>query len=420
MKSYKTKRMKKAIIVFAVILSACTASTDNNVNDLIAKRDSLQKAQLEISKELNQIDHEIAILDSSRNADDLKIIKKITAQKNRIASIQLQIKKLEGKMTPEVKDNLTPVVVKQVKGEEFNHYIIVYGNVAAKNYALISPEMNGRIEEIYVNEGQQVSKGKLLLSLNTDAIEKQIEGTKSSLDLATITFEKQEALWKQGIGSEIQYLGAKNQKETLETQIEALEAQRRMAQIRAPFSGIVDKIFSKKGEIASPMMPVVEFVNLDRMIVKADVSESYIGKVKAGQIVELTFASLPDVKIETPIIRVSKVIDSKSRTFQIELNVNNHKQLMRPNMISTIRIKDFSSEDAFVVPSLVIRKDISGNYVYIVQEKEEQQIVEKRYVKTSLSYDDKTMISNGLNENDRVVVEGYHLVSTGVPVKISE
>ena len=135
----------------------------------------------------------------------------------------------------------------------------------------------------------------------------------SSLEFAVSTFEKQDVLWKQGIGSEMQYLQAKNTKENLEAQLESLKAQKQMAQIRAPFDGVVDKIFLKVGELASPGFPVVEFVNLSRITIKADVPEKFIDEVKTGQEVELTFAALPGMILTAPIKNVAKVINSASR-----------------------------------------------------------------------------------------------------------
>ncbi len=411
----------RKLIVFAVIaaLAACSPQTENkDLAKLHAKRDSLQKVQINVEKQLNHIEAEIAEADTSINPNDLKLIKQIAAQKNRIVGIESAIKKLENKMTAREEKNLIPVAVKEMQPEVFDHFIITYGEVEAKNYANISPEMNGRIDKIYVTEGQRVNEGQLLVSLNTDAIDKQIKGTKSSLELANTTFEKQNNLWEQGIGSEIEYLTSKNAKEGLEAQLEALEAQKKMSQIRAPFTGIVDKIFPKEGEIASPGFPVIEFVNLSKLTITADVSEAFVGKIKKGQVVEMSFSSLPDVNIKTPIVRVSKVITSVSRTFEIEMEIDNKNETIKPNMVSTIKIKDFTSNDAFVVPSLAIRKDITGDYVYTAVKKDQEYIVGKKYVTTELSYEENTMIANGLVNGDQVIVKGFHLVSAGVPVNV--
>lgn len=411
----------KKLLVFAMIALIASCSPQTKKTDLAklhAKRDSLQKVQFNVKKELNTLNAQIIEQDSSINPNDIKIIKQIALQKNKIVNVEAKIKSLENKMTARDLRNLIPVTVKEMKPETFNHYIITYGEVKAKNYAMISPEMNGRIQKIYVEEGMRVKKGQLLVSLNTEAIDKQINGLKSGLELATKTYEKVDTLWKQNIGSEIEYLTAKNTKENLESQLESVVAQKRMSQIVAPFDGIVDKIFPKEGEMAGPGFPVIEFVNLSKLTVTADVSEAYIDKINAGQIIELSFSSLPDYSVKAPIMRVSKVISSASRTFEIEMETNNPGEKIKPNIVSTIKINDYSSDKAFVVPSLAIRKDISGDYVYVVNQKDNKNIVAKKYVTRGLSFDDNSMITSGLDLNDQVVIEGYHLVSSGVSVNL--
>lgn len=412
--------MKKAIVFSLIVaLAACNSKTDHKIlADLSAQRDSLQQMQISIEKQLNLVNMQIAEEDSSVNPNDLKLIKLITLQKNKIAGIEEKIKGLENKMTAREENNLLPVAVKEIKNETFNHNIIAYGEVEAKNYAKISPEMNGRIEKILVSEGQRVLQGQVLVTLNTDALNRQMEGIKSGLELANKTYQKLDTLWKQNIGSEIDFLAARNTKVSLESQLEALQAQKRMAQIRAPFDGVVNQIYPKVGEMAGPGFPVIEFVNLNKLIIKANVSESYITSIHAGQIVELSFSSIPDFKVKTPIVRISKVISSISRTFEIEMKIDNPNEIIKPNMVSTILINDFSSNNAFVVPSLVIRKDITGRYVYVVHPEKNTFVVEKKYITTGLSYNDNTMITQGLNAGDQVIVKGYHLVSAGVPVNL--
>jgi membrane fusion protein, multidrug efflux system len=411
----------KKIILFAIIalIASCSPQTENtDLAKLHAKRDSLQKVQFNVEKELNTLNAQIIEQDSSINPNDIKIIKQIAMQKNKIVGVEAKIKTLENKMTARDLRNLIPVAVKEMKYESFNHYIITYGEVKAKNYAMISPEMNGRIQKIYVEKGMRVKKGQLLLSLNTDAIDKQIKGLKSGLELASKTYEKVDTLWKQNIGSEIEYLTAKNTKENLESQLESVLAQKRMSQISAPFDGIVDNIFPKEGEMAGPGFPVIEFVNLNTLTVTADVSEAYIDKIKTGQIIELSFSSLPNYEVKAPIMRVSKVIASASRTFEIEMETKNIGEKIKPNIVSTIRINDFSSEKAFVVPSLAVRKDITGDYVYVVNRKDNKNIIAKKYVTRGLSFDENSMITGGLDLGDQVVTEGYHLVSSGVSVNL--
>ncbi|MBN1115691.1 MAG: efflux RND transporter periplasmic adaptor subunit [Bacteroidales bacterium] len=413
--------MKTLVRLLPVILIfACNPNKpDKELVELTERRDSLQAVQAGINKELIKIDEQIALLDTNLSDDDITTIKKITAQKNRISAIQVKIRKLEDKLSSaHNKDDVRAVAVKEMVGEPFDHYLISYGDVDASKYAKLSPEMNGRVEQIYVTEGQKIKKGELILSLNTSAIENQIKSVETSLELAKTTYEKQSTLYKQGIGSEIEYLGSKTNKESLEAQLDALQAQMRMSQLRAPFDGVVDQIYAKKGEMTSPMYPAVDFINLDKITIRSDISESYIGEVKTGDNVEITFAALPGFKQIAPIKFISKIIDPQSRTFKIEIELNNKADKIRPNMVSTIKVNDFSSENAMVVPSLVIRKDISGDYVYVVTEEDGKSRIAKKPIETSLSYEEKTLVNSGLVKGDKVVIEGYHLVSNGEEVKI--
>lgn len=401
----------------AILTVACSSQT-GNIDALKTKRDSLQQSVFDTQKEINKLNLEIAKLDTAISADDLKTKKMIIIQKNKMAVIEQKIAELENTLSKKDEARLLTVSVKEVASETFNHYFTVFGNVEADKYGMITPEMTGKVQTIYVAEGQTVEKGTLLLSLNTEALENQIKSVKSNLDLAVTTFEKQKTLWDQKIGSEIQYLQAKSTKESIEAQLEALESQLRMSQLRAPYNGTVNHIYPKKGEMAGPGIPVVEFVNLAQITVKANVSEKYLNKVKKGEMVTLRFETLPDVKINTPIERISQVIDAKSRTFEIELKVTNPNNQIKPNMVSSILINDFTSAEAFVVPSLAIRRDINGSFIYLAKEQDNQHIVTKQRIETGLSYSDETMVTKGLNAGDKVITKGYNMVSNGVPVKI--
>lgn len=361
----------------------------------------------------------VVLLASCGGSDDAAIKKQIIRKKQQIVTIEQQIAKLEQKLkdTSEV-DNSIPVEVKEMKPEPFNHYFTVFGNVEADKYGMINPEMAGRVASIDVVEGQQVTKGTLLLTLNTEAIESQIKALETNLEFAKTTYEKQKALWDQKIGSEIQYIQAKSTKEGLEAQLSALRAQLKMAQLRAPYDGVVNKIYPKKGVMAGPGMPGIEFVNLENITIRANVSEKYIDEIQKGKEVEVSFDPLPDLKITTPIVRVSKVINEKSRTFEIELKVKNTNQRIIPNMVSTIRINDFKDANAFVIPSLVVKKDIKANYVYVAVPENTGYSVEKRKVDLGYSYQENTMINHGLKPGDKVIVKGYNLVSSGIPVKL--
>lgn len=311
-----------------------------------------------------------------------------------------------------------PVFVKQMNPEKFQHFIQVNGKVEAEQEAVISPEINGQIRTIHVKEGDQVRKGQLLISLNTSIIESNIVEVKTGLELAKKLYEKQKEIWDQNIGSEIQFLEAKNAKESAENRLKTLEAQLEMARITAPFEGVVEEIYSKTGELASPGFQLLHLVNLEALKIEAAVSETYISSIKVGDMVQLEFPSFPDLVIDAPVTRLGNVIHPQSRTFKIELRLKNPENKLKPNIFTRVKLNDYDSENALVVPAIIIKRDIKGSYVYITNNNNKETTAVKRYVEEGPTYEDQTMILSGLNPKDDVIITGYDQVSNGVPVEI--
>lgn len=320
-----------------------------------------------------------------------------------------------------VTNHKTPVEILTVKTEVFNHFFEVKANVEAVNFAMISPESPGQIKKIYVNEGEYVKKGDLILEQNTAVIEGQIQGVKSQLNLAEITYNKQKELWvEKKVGSEMQYLQAKTQYESLQEQLKTLQAQRNMAEIRAPFSGIIDLINVKEGELASPGMQAIALVNLKNIKFIGAVSESYLPVINKGDSVDITFSTYPNLTLREPIYRTSNIINPSNRTFQMEVRAKNINSKFKPNMISTIRINDYSKESAIIVPSIIIKKDFNKQFIFVAEQTDSTLTARKIFVETGRSYKDKTIISKGLSVGDKVITKGYNIVSNGSEISTSK
>ncbi|MCF8331648.1 MAG: efflux RND transporter periplasmic adaptor subunit [Bacteroidales bacterium] len=347
-----------------------------------------------------------------------QIQQEINDKKKQISKLKQEVTKLENSLS---NDSIyaAPVNIKIIKPETFVHKIEVNGTVEAEQQANISPEINGQIKQIYVNEGQRVSKGRLLAELSTEVTRKSIQEIKTSLELARTTYKKQKKLWDQNIGSEIQYLQAKNQIESLESSLETMKAQLDMAKIKAPFSGIVDDIFMKVGDLAIPGTPVMNIVNLRQLNVNADISESYLSKIQAGDTVQISFPAYPGIKMKAPVFRTGNIIKPDNRTFKVQVNITNIKEKLKPNIISVLRINDYTNHQAFIVPSIIIKKDMKGDFLFVAEEDDNGVLIaEKRYVETGKSYKNKSEIIGGLSENDRVIVDGYNMVSSGSNIEI--
>lgn len=337
--------------------------------------------------------------------------------------INHQIKELEKKLNEmETEDQiagLVPVYVQELKKGAFDHFILLNGKVELIEEAQISPEANGQIKKIHVSKGQKVNRGDLLVTLNTSMIENSMKEVKLGLDLATKIYDKQKELWDQKIGSELQYLEAKNTKESLEQKLKTLQSQLDMSIVKAPFNGIVDEIFQKEGELASPGRAIIYLVNLENLKVVADVSESLLPKIKKGDMVTVKFPTYNDLEMSAPIYRIGNLIDQNTRTMRIEIKLSNIDGKIKPNQMASLRVKDFESEKAIVVPSIIVKQDSRGEFLFVVDKNETgEQIAKKQYVKSGLSYNDRTMILSGLEEGQKVITAGFNQISNGGLIEV--
>ncbi|MBU2651778.1 MAG: efflux RND transporter periplasmic adaptor subunit [Bacteroidetes bacterium] len=364
----------------------------------------------------------VAILASCQSGDQTEKIRgKIKEKKNQVSQINHEIALLEKELIELTGSDTTQNILVRtdtLKPREFKHFFEASGSVESINEAFISPEISGQIREIFVKEGDRVSKGQYLVKLNTSVTDNTIEEFKTSLELAETVFEKQKQLWEKQIGSEIQYLEAKNQKESLETRLKTLEAQLEMASIKSPIDGIVDEIFQKEGELAIPGVQIMQLVNLSELYINADIAENYLPVIRKGDTVSVSFPSYPDIQLKVPIHRIGNVINPTNRTFNIQLKISNIDSQLKPNILSIIKINDYSTEQAMLIPSILMKQDRKGSYIYKVTSGSDKLIAKKVYVEPGVSYQDQTEVNNGLNTGDIIITEGYNLVSDGSEIRI--
>lgn len=357
---------------------------------------------------------------------DTEVIReKISGYNEQIVDLNQKIAELERELEAlgETTQNRvrTPVTLTTLGYEPFEHYVRINGQAEAVKEAMISPETSGQITSIEVQKGQQVRRGQVLARLNISVIENNIAEVKTSLQLAQTVYNRQEALWEQEIGSEIQYLEAKNNYESLQSRLKSLESQMEMAVMRAPIDGIVDDIFSKEGELAMPGSRVMQIINLNQLYINADVSETFLPVISSDDKVILRFDAFPDYEEWVPIHRLGNVINPENRTFRLQLRINNPNMQFKPNMMASMGIRSFSTDEALVVPSIYIKQDVQGHFLFVATENEEGILeASKVYIERGRSGEGKTMILSGLNAGDRLINQGHNRVSDGTLIKIAE
>lgn len=331
----------------------------------------------------------------------LQQLKKQEAElKQEIAELEKSIKK-----TDSTESKKKAVVVATVKDTVFEHYIDVQGSIDARENVNVSSKVPGIITAIHVKEGQSVIKGQALAQVDDQILRANMAELRTQLDLANTMFQKQENLWNQKIGSEVQYLNAKTQKESLERKMATLQDQMAQAKIVSPINGTVDAVIVKIGDNAAPGSPAFRVVNGSNLRVLANVAEAYASRVKTGDQVVLSF---PDInkEIRTRIGFAAKAIDPVSRTIRVEIPLQADPAL-RPNMIARLKIVDYVASKAIVIPVNTIQYSLGKPYVIVAVNEGSKMIAKRREIEMGRTYNDKAEISSGLQAGDQIVTIGY-------------
>jgi len=366
----KSIKMKKVVLLMAITAMIASCSQPD------------KKAQLESLK----AEHE-----------------KLTKQ---IETLEAEIKKDMGD-SAEVKLNLVEVLT--VTPEIFSTYIDVQGKVDADENVALSSEMPGTVTKINVKVGDEVSKGQVLAETDSRAIQQSISDLQTNMDLVNQLYEKQKNLWEQKIGTEVQFLQAKTNKESLEKKMATLQEQLRMSKIISPIDGTVDAVDIKVGNAIAPGIPAIRVINFANLKVKAELAESYAGRVKKNDIAKIYFPDLND-SVESKVNYASRAINPMSRTFTAEVLLDNKKEY-HPNMVTRLKINDYvSTQPVVVIPVRVIQNSTTGErYVYVV--KDDKAV--KSVIKTGREYNGKVEVKEGLAAGDLLVTLGFENVNEG-------
>jgi len=387
--------MKKLIVtlIIAISLASCGGDKKKSVDSLVekgtltelrAKKDEIAGKHRELVAQLNQLDGAIAKLDT--------------------------IKKIPLITTFSAKDSL------------FQHYLELQGNVMTKQNVIIYPEMSGLLIKVFVKEGQAVSKGQLLARIDDGGMGQQVAQLQIQADLAKTTFERQERLWNQKIGSEIEYLQAKSNYEGQQKVVSQMQSQLAKTGVRAPFSGIVDDIITEQGTVVSAgQTQLIRIVNLNDMYIEADVPESYIANVTKNKKVLVEFPILGKT-VEATVRQAGNFINPANRTFKVEIAVPNKDRSIKPNLTARLKINDYTNEKALLIPQSIISENAAGDqYIYIVKDKKanNEAIAQRVIIETGRTQGDVIEVLTGIENGAEIIQEGARSVKDGQSVKVS-
>lgn len=387
--------MKKIVYILmaTVVLSACSGGNQQSVDTLIsegnleairAKKTALSQSLKNMESQMKQLDSAIAKLDNNENFPLVSTI--------------------------------------ETKAEKFDHFLELQGNVETKQNVLIYPEMAGTLNRVYVKEGQKVSKGQLLATIDDGGMGSQLAQLRTQAELSKTTFERQKRLWEQKIGSEIQYLQAKTNYEAQVSAIKQAESQLGKSTIRAPFSGIIDNVIKDQGTVVAPGpgSEVFRIVNLSNMYINVEVPEAYLKTVGNGKQAVVYFPILGD-SVVTKIRQTGNFINPSNRSFTVEIPVDNKNGNVKPNLTARVKINDYTSENALLIPQSIISENAEGEqYTFVAEDVDSNNraVVKKRIITTGKTQGEFVEVLSGIAAGSHVIKEGARTVKDGQKVKI--
>ena len=386
--------MKNSILLLCILLLIqCGSSDKQTTAEIIASNDlaAIQKKKAEVVKNMNTLKQELESLN--------EVIGQLDNEQK-----FLLVTSIETKVAP------------------YEHFVSFQGTLETDKNIVMYPEIPGLLKSIKVVEGQRVKKGDVLAIISDSGLVDQLQQLEIQLTLAKTTYERQNRLWEQKIGSEMQFLQAKTQYLSLEKSIAQMKDQVAKTTITAPFDGIVDHILADVGSSLAPgMTPVVRVINLDEMKVSAQIPEIHLNNIKKAAKVAVNIPVL-NKTLPAEINAVGNFINPNNRSFRVEIGLENSIGDLKPNMTVLLNINDYKNEAAILVPSKNILEDQAGaKYVYTLERAPGQEGMYKAiktFVKTGKNSDNKTEILEGLSAGDQIVEDGIRLVKDQQLVKI--
>lgn len=383
------KKIFVTLLITGFLISCGGDKKTASIDKAIAAKDinKLKEARMAIQKEYDIIGAQLAQIDAVLS--ELDTVKKVAL-----------------------------VTTTTIKDTVFTHYIDIQGNVETKENVIIYPEFSGTLTQVLVTSGQKVTKGQLLARIDDGGLSNQLAQMETQAALAKTTFERQQNLWNQKIGSEIQYLQAKTNYEAQVKAVAQMKAQLAKTTVRAPFSGVIDEVITEKGQVVAPGQPLMRIVNLSNMYVAANIPENFIGKINNGASVEVFIKSIGKT-VTGKVRQVGNYINPNNRNFSIEIAVPNQDNLLRPNQVAVLKIADYTKANAVLIPESIVTENALGEkIVYTINSQSKKAVAVKKEIKTGLTSGANIEVLEGLANGDVVIIEGARSVQDGDAVEV--
>lgn len=361
-------------LTFLVFLASCGSTPDKGNKSLEVKKTELQKMK-----------------------------KKQQSLNDRIVALEEEINQMDPSQQDE---NAKLVAFTPLESGSFTHYIDLQGHIDANNVSYVAPRgQGGVVKAVFVKQGDHVNKGQLLLKLDNAMVQKQLEQLNTQLAYARDLLQRQQNLWDQHIGTEVQLLTAKNNVISLEKQIATAMEQASFSNVYSEIAGVAENVDIKVGEFFQGG-PQIRIVNMADLKVVTRVPENYLERVGVGSKMLITFPESNNKTITAKVAVAGKLIDPNSRSFYIEAKLPADKSL-RPNQIAMVRIEDYTADQVITIPVNTLQNDDKGKFVMVAEQENGKWKAHKKAITIGQLYGDKIEVKTGLQAGDQIITEGF-------------
>lgn len=329
-----------------------------------------------------------------------------------LAEVKEQPKKISG------------LKIETVKAQDIAIPAYFAGTVIAQDTARISTRIAGFVEQIYVDVGDRVKKGQLLMVIDPkdliarkESLLHQIEATKAQAWAAKRTYERLKALKDVGGVTEQQLDMAKAQYEALENAVKALQAavkaidnNLKYAKIKAPFDGVVSIRPVNKGDFVGPGSFLIA-VDKPPYEVAVYLPERFLGKVKVGQTLKV---DVNGKTVEGTVKNVAPSVDPMSRSFLVKVTLPENCKVVSGKSVY-VEVPDTKKKKVLLIPKRAVFRWGDFTAVYVV---DNRGIIHLRFVRLGLSFGDKVEVLSGLRDGEKIVVEGVKRACDGCEVEL--
>ena len=302
--------------------------------------------------------------------------------------------------------------------KEIPRSIEIASTLEASNTVHLAPATPGKIEQILVEIGDKVKKGEILVQMD-DA---QFVQSKIQMNNLKTDFSRMDTLKKTGSIAKQQYDQMAAQYEVAQKNVDYLAENTTLI---APFSGVISGKYFEDGEIYSgtPVATVgkaaiVSLIQINRLKTIVSISERYFPAIKKGMVANVKVDVYPDMQFEGKIIRIYPTVNPQSRSFEVEISINNKNNLLRPGMFCRITI-DLKKVKAMVLPAMAVLKMQGSNNRYLFVDKNGK--AKSVDVEMGDRFNDQVeVISSELKPGDKIVINGQDRLLDGSEIQVAD